>query len=104
MFDNEHSQSLEDFREHATETVERVYGTRAVEVLTINGEPRAVLLSPAAYEALAEDAQRLRDLEAINIARQQIRDGQFKEANAFFGELRAELLEMKAAQDRGDAK
>src|SRR5438874_2509301 len=56
MISTQHTQSLTDFRQKATETLDRLNQTGEAEILTVNGEARAVLLSPAAYDELARDA------------------------------------------------
>jgi prevent-host-death family protein len=48
---------LSDFRQKAGETLDRINRTGNAEILTVNGEARAVLLSPAAYDEIARDAE-----------------------------------------------
>jgi PHD/YefM family antitoxin component YafN of YafNO toxin-antitoxin module len=99
-----HSQSLDDFREKADETLDRLNQTGEAEVLTVDGHPRAVLLSPDAYEELARESQQIHDASVIRQSIQDIRDGKGKDAELFFDELRAKLLAMKAAQMNGNPK
>lgn len=89
------TQSLTDFRQKATETLDRLNQTGEAEILTVNGEARAVLMSPAAYDELAREAQLTRDVALIRKAMREIDDGQGQEAGAFFNGLRARLLAMK---------
>jgi len=103
MVSTEHTQSLSDFRQKAGETLDRLNRTGNAEILTVNGEARAVLLSPAAYDELARDAQLSRDVTFIRRAMQEIQDGKGMEAGAFFDGLRSTLLAMKAKQQKGRA-
>jgi prevent-host-death family protein len=95
MISTQHTQSLTDFRQKATETLDRINKTGEAEILTVNGEARAVLLSPAAFDELAREAQLSRDVAVIRQAMREIDEGRGKEAGAFFAELRARLVAMK---------
>jgi hypothetical protein len=46
----ERSRPLSEFRQTPDETIDRLNQTGEAEILTVNGEPCAVLLSPAVYE------------------------------------------------------
>lgn len=104
MISTQRTQSLTDFRQKATETLDRINKTGEAEILTVNGEARAVLLSPAAYDELAREAQLSRDVAVIRQAMREIDEGQGQEAGAFFGELRARLLAMKTGQPQAAPK
>ena len=97
MIATQHTQSLTDFRHKATETLDRLNRTGEAEILTVNGEARAVLLSPAVYDELAREAQATRDVTVIRRAMHDIDAGRGREAGAFFDGLRARLLAMKDA-------
>lgn len=96
----EHTQTLNDFRQRATETLDRLNETGEAEILTVDGQARAVILSPASYDEMARDAQ----AEAHRRAWQQYEAGEGQELNVAMDEIRAELLAMKAAQANGSAK
>jgi prevent-host-death family protein len=104
MIAPEHTQSVSDFREKTDETLDRLNQTGAPEILTVNGEARAVLLSPAAYDDLAKEALVERDASVIRRSIQQAKDGNSMEANAFFDGVRSQLLAMKAAQKKAVAE
>ena len=95
MVATRHTQSLTDFRQSAAETLDRLNATGEAEVITVNGEARAVLLAPAAYDELAREAELTRDVATIRRAMREIDDGQGQEAGAFFDGLRSRLLAMK---------
>ena len=96
MLSTEHTQSLSDFRHKAGETLDRLNQTGNAEILTVNGEARAVLLSPAAYDAMAREVLLARDIAAIQLARQEFKEGKGKNVRTAFAEIRAELLALKA--------
>jgi PHD/YefM family antitoxin component YafN of YafNO toxin-antitoxin module len=103
MLSTEHTQSLSDFRQKATETLDRLARTGEAEILTVNGEARAVLLSPAAYDEIARDAELTRDVAAIRRAMKEFDEGKGRPVDDFFDEVRAKLLAMKAAQVKATA-
>jgi PHD/YefM family antitoxin component YafN of YafNO toxin-antitoxin module len=100
MLSTEHTQSLSDFRHKAGETLDRLSQTGEAEILTVNGEARAVLLSPAAYDAMAREVLLARDIAAIQLARQEFNEGKGKDIRTAFAEIRAELLALKAKRGR----
>ena len=104
MIATQHTQSLTDFRLKAAETLERLNQTGEAEIITVNGEARAVMLSPAAFDELAREAQLSRDLAVMRQAMKELDQGSCQEAGAFFDGLRAKLLAMKAARESGTAK
>lgn len=100
MIAAQHTQSLSDFRKTAGETLDRLNRTGEAEILTVNGEARAVLLSPAVYDELAREAQLTRDVAIIRKAMKQIDDGNYIDSSEFFGGLRSQLLAMKAQRQK----
>ena len=104
MVASRHTQSLTDFREKATETLDRLDRTGEAEVLTVNGKARAVLLSPAAFDDLLRELELSEDVAAIQQSIRESKEGKGRPAEEFFDELRAELLSMKAKQRKTRAK
>ena len=102
MLATEHTQSLTDFRAKAGETLDRLNQTGEAEIITVNGEARAVLLSPARYDAMARELSR--DAEVIKRSLQEYEAGDSKELHEFLDEVRAKLLSMKAAKANGNSK
>lgn len=97
MLATQRTQSLTDFRQKATETLDRLNKTGEAEILTVNGEARAVLLSPAAFDDLAREALLTRDVAVIRKAMKEIDEGKGVDVDTAFQSIRAELLAMKAA-------
>lgn len=95
MISSRHTQSLTDFRQKATETLERLNKTGEAEILTVNGEARAVLLAPAAYDELAREAQAARDAAVMREAVRQLKEGNSRDAGDVLNDLRRELLAKK---------
>jgi PHD/YefM family antitoxin component YafN of YafNO toxin-antitoxin module len=100
MISTQHTQSLTDFRQKANETLDRINQTGAAEILTVNGQARAVLLSPAAFDKLARETEITRDLAVVRQAIAEIDAGKGREAKAFFGSLRKQLLARKTAGNK----
>lgn len=98
MISTRNTQSLSDFRQNAAETLQRINDTGEAEILTVNGEARAVLVSPAVYDELAREAELARDVAMIRRAAKEFDEGKGRPISDFFDELRAELLAMKARQ------
>ncbi len=72
--------------------LERLNQTGEAEILTVNGEARAVLLAPAVYDEFASEAQLTRDVAVMRRAMQQITEGRGRDAADVFADLRKELL------------
>jgi PHD/YefM family antitoxin component YafN of YafNO toxin-antitoxin module len=103
MIATERTQSLTDFRLKAAETLERLNQTGEAEIITVNGQARAVLLSPAVYDEMTREYQLTRDVQMMRRAMQEIDEGKGLDARAAFDDLRARLLAMKTTKN-GKAK
>ena len=103
MLSTKHTQSLTDFRQKATETLDRLNQTGEAEILPVNGLARAVLLSPAVYDELARDALLNRDVTVIRQAIQEIDEGKGQKSGKFFDGLRTQLLTMKSCRPKKTA-
>lgn len=100
MLSTEHTQSLSDFRQNAGETLDRLARTGEAEIITVNGQARAVLLAPTVYDELAREVELARDVAAIRKAMKEFDEGKGRPADEFFDEVRAKLLAMKVAHDK----
>jgi PHD/YefM family antitoxin component YafN of YafNO toxin-antitoxin module len=100
MISAEHTQSLTAFRQKAAETLDRVNETGEAEIITVDGQARGVLLSPAAYDVLAREAH----VASMRRAIKQLDAGEGQELHAAMDDIRAELLAMKGAQGTATAK
>lgn len=98
MVATRYTQSLSDFRQKAAETLDRLNKTSQAEIITVNGQARAVLLSPAAYDQLAHDALLAHDVITIRNAMKQIDDGLGVEVDDAFRSVRSNLLAMKKSK------
>ena len=104
MIASEHTQSLTSFRAKVAETLDRVNQTGEAEIITVNGEARGVLLSPAVYDDLAREAQITRDVAMMKRALREHAEGKSRPARDYFDELHLKLLAMKVAQSNGRGK
>lgn len=102
MVATQRTQSLTDFRQRATETLDRLNKTGEAEILTVNGEARAVLLSPAAFDEMAREAQLNRDVSVIRRAMEQSDAGEHADAADVFRQIRAKLHRRASRSPRGD--
>ena len=91
MVSTRHTQSLTDFRQKATETLDRLNRTGAAEILTVNGQARAVLLAPAVFDELARAAGANADLENIRRAAAELDAGKARDADTVFRSIRRQL-------------
>ena len=98
MIASEHTQSLSEFRKTAAQTIARLNQTGEAEILTVNGEARAVLLSPTVYDEMAREIELARDAKAIHQAMEEIDQGKSQEAGKLFDGLAAKLAAMQAAR------
>jgi hypothetical protein len=94
----ETSQSLNDFRDNCVQTLDRLSRTGDAEVLTQDGEARAIVLSPKAFEALNAAAEFANRLATIQQAETEVTEDKGRPAQAFLDELRSKLLDKKAEQ------
>lgn len=94
------SQSLSDFSQNASQTLERLNQSDEAEVLTVDGQAKAVLISPAAYTEMLEDALLTRDVRSIRKSMEQYKRGEYVLAEDFFKQLERELMARKAQHDR----
>lgn len=101
MVATRHTQSLTDFRQNAAETLERINRTGEAEVITVNGEARAVLMSPAAFDAMAREMQSARDLEMMRQSLQQIAEGKCVTLEQMSQQIRAKLQDRLASREMG---
>lgn len=92
MIRTEHTQTVSDFRSNYAEVLERLNDTGDAEILTQNGEARAVMLSPRAYDELAEAADLARTMAAIERSRQEIAEGKGRTADEVLADGRSKLL------------
>lgn len=56
MIRTQNIRSLTDFRQHAADHLEQLAKSGDIEVLTVNGEAKAVIMSPKTFDDLAERA------------------------------------------------
>lgn len=92
------SQSLNDFRDNCDTTLDRLNRTGDAEALTQDGEIRAIMLSPKAYEQLNTAAEFANRLATIQQSESELSQGKGRPAEAFLDELRSKLLKKKADQ------
>jgi len=100
MLATQHTQSLTDFRHKATETLDRLNKTGAAEILTVNGEARAVLMAPAVYDELTRELMLTRDVSVMRRAMKEIADAKGVDVDTAFNSIRSKLLALKSVKAR----
>ena len=78
--------SLTDFRQHAAEHLERLAKSGGIEVLTVNGEAKAVLQDVHSYEQTQET---LALLKILALGNRQIENREVQSATAAIRQIRA---------------
>lgn len=73
-------QSLTEHRAHLTENFQHVKETGRPLFVTSNGRAAAVVLSPDAYDALAEKAELAENMELIKRGLEDVKAGRVKDA------------------------
>ena len=91
------AQSVAEFQAQVVETFDRITRTGRAEMLTVDGEVKAVLLSPAAYDDLVGEQQLRLDVDMLREGIRQADAGQSVEAATFFDKLRADRHARQAA-------
>jgi len=94
----EKSQSLNDFRDNCDQTLDRLNQTGDAEVLTQDGQARAIVLSPKAFEQLNIAAEFANRLATIQQSEKELGENKGRPAELFLDELRSKLLDKKAEQ------
>lgn len=88
--------TLKEFQLDPQAVLDRLKTSGQVEVLTVDGEAKAVMVSPAQFDAMEREIELARDVEAMRTSLQQIKDGQCQTAESFFAQLHQELLDRQA--------
>ncbi len=82
-------QTLTDLRARLSESLQRVQETGRPLFVTTNGRPAGVLLSPEAYDALADKADLADNLAMIERGLEDVGAGRVRDARAGVRELAA---------------
>ena len=95
MLVDQTSQSVAEFCRTAVETIDRLNATGEAGFLTVDGQPRAVLLTPAMWKEI----QLSRDVAVIRQSIRESAEGKGRDVRDCFDEIHAKLLAMKAVED-----
>lgn len=83
--------SFTELRQHLRDHFRRIRETGRPLYITTNGETDAVMLSPEAYDTLAERAERADTLRAVERGLEDVRAGRVTDARQAMRELADEL-------------
>jgi PHD/YefM family antitoxin component YafN of YafNO toxin-antitoxin module len=95
MIKTQNTQSLTDFRANAMRTLERLNASGDAEIITVNGEAKAVLLSPAVYDAFARQIELASTVDRIQKSLKEVDASQSREGFEVLNALREHLLSSK---------
>lgn len=98
MIASKHTQSLTDFRLKASETLERLNRTGEAEILTVNGQAKAVLVAPSIFDELTREAELSRDVTVMRQAIHELDQGMGEDAETFFQQVRSRLQALRKSK------
>lgn len=90
MIRTEDIRKLSDFRQNATTHLNRLAESGSVEVLTVNGEAKGVVMSPKTFDDLAERAFQAEVTASIKRGMADIAAGRGSDAREALREIAAE--------------
>jgi len=91
MIQAQNIRSLSDFRQNASAHLDRLAKTGGVDVLTVNGEAKAVVMSPAEFDRLVELARQVEIAHEIRRGMAEVEAGQTRPAKEALREIADEL-------------
>jgi len=83
--------NLSDFRANATAHLDRLAETGAIEVLTVNGEAKGVVMAPRVFDEMAERLEQLETTASIQRGLADAAAGRTRPAGAAFEKLAGAL-------------
>src|ERR1700743_828375 len=98
MVANDRTQSLTEFERNSLKTLDRLRDTLEPEVLTVDGQPRAVLISPDVFKEWFDEFLVAQDVASIRRSMREIDEGKAVTVEAAFAEIHARLLALQAAE------
>ena len=88
---------LSDFRANAAEHLDRLAETGAIEVLTVDGQPKGVVMAPHVFDEMAERLEQLETTASIQRGLADAAAGRTRPARPAIEKLAVELgLDLKS--------
>jgi len=81
--------SITDFQRNTKSYVEQVTQSKNPIALTVNGMAQVVVADADSYQAMIDELEEMRFVNAIREGEQAIAEGQTRPASEFFSEIRA---------------
>ena len=91
MIRTEDIRKLSDFRQNATAHLDRLAETGRVEILTVNGEAKGVVMAPHVFDAMADKIEQAEITASIRRGLADVAAGRIRPAKQAIKELAAEL-------------
>ncbi len=89
MFRTDEIRTLTDFRQNAKAHLERMESNGGMEILTVNGEAKVVVMTTKAFDAMAEKAHQHDTTAAILRGLADVQSGRVRDAKDALHELAA---------------
>lgn len=99
MVKTQNTQSLTDFRANAMKTLERLNSSGSAEIITVNGEAKAVLVSPSVYDEFAHAINVATTVSRIRKSMQQVQDGHHRDGFEALDGIRDRLVSLGHEQE-----
>ena len=97
MIRTEHTQTVSDFRSNYAEVLDRLNQSGDAEILTQNGEAKAVLLSPRVFDELVRDAELARQAALIRQSIAQYERGEYRDGFQALDDMKRKLRDHPTA-------
>ncbi|MGB7416926.1 MAG: type II toxin-antitoxin system Phd/YefM family antitoxin [Thermosynechococcaceae cyanobacterium] len=98
MIKVQNTQSLTDFRANAMHTLERLNASGDSEIITVNGEAKAVLISPSVFDEFAKAFEVAETVAQMRKSMIQIEFGEYRDGFDALNEIRDRLVTMQVDQ------
>lgn len=83
------SHSITDFQHNTKTFVEQITHSKIPIALTVDGSAQVVVADAASYQAMVDELEEMRFINAIREGEKAIAEGQTRPAEEFFTEMRA---------------
>jgi PHD/YefM family antitoxin component YafN of YafNO toxin-antitoxin module len=93
------TRTLSEFNADAPAHIERLAATGAIEVLTVDGEARAVVMSPRVWDGLVDRLEELEVAESVRRGREDFAAGRSVDAREAILEMIAKVRDLPTPKD-----
>lgn len=87
MIRTNNTRTLREFSEDSTAHLDRIAQSNVIEVLTVDGEPKGVVMSPQVFDAIIERIEELETTASIGRGLANVAAGRTRPARDFYDDL-----------------